>query len=176
MGLRERRLCKFNFHGLSASWYDSKLVLHDACCMLQAHLQLAFLSQYFPIQIPPLDGHVPTISPRLHAWRCFVLPNPQTRSRLRKKWFPQLPGNNHQSTCQESPSQFATARCRTEFSRKCPKQDYVLGCALFFGLLTWPPIDRGRNLFSLADRSPCSCHRNFPAIAIMFWRSAPCQV
>ena len=148
-------------------------MLHNACCMLQARLQLAFWSQYFPIQVPPLDGHVPTISPpvsylaRLHAWRCFVLPNPHTRPRLRKKWFPQLPGNNHQSTCQESPSQFATARCRTEFSRKCPKQDYVLGCALFFGLLTWPPIDLGLNLFSLADRSPCSCHRNFPA---------PCQV
>jgi hypothetical protein len=98
-------------------------------CMLQARLQAHFLSQYFPIRVPSLDGHVPTISPRvsylarLHAWRCFVLPNPQTSSK--KKWSRQLPGNIHQSTCQESPCQFATPGFDTEFSRKCPKQDYV---------------------------------------------------
>jgi hypothetical protein len=140
-------------HGMTA--------LHDACCMHHARLQLAFLSQYFPIRVPPLDSHVPTISPRvsylarLHAWRCFVLPNPHTSPRLRKSGSRQLPGNNHQSTCQESPVKFATARFSHRIQSQMSKTGLCISVVLPFSgsqrgrLSTWGP-----NLFSLVDRSP----------------------
>lgn len=43
----------------------AKLVLHDACCMLQPRLQLDFCHSIFPIRVPSLDSHVP-------IWHAFM--------------------------------------------------------------------------------------------------------
>jgi hypothetical protein len=131
--------------------------LHDACCWLA--FQLIFCHSIFSNSSPV------TRQPRSHylvlgfpVWHFFmpgvvlVLPNPQTRPRPRKKVVLQLPGNNHQSKCQELSFQFATASFRTEFGLKCPKTGLCISSVLPFGLLTWPPIDLEFNRFSLADR------------------------
>src|SRR4051794_13417085 len=73
---------------------------------------------------------------------------------VQEKVDPQLPGNNHQSTCQDLSYQFATANFRTEFSRKCPKQDYPSRLLLPFRALNRGRLSTGScKRFSLADRS-----------------------
>ena len=161
--------------GLAHHGMGCKLALHDARCMLQARLQLAFLSQYFPIRVPPLDSHVPTISPRvsylahLHAWRCFVLPNPPTSPRLRKKWFPAIAGEQSPINVPRIPSQFATARFSHRMQSQMSKTGLCISVVLpFSGSQRGRLSTRGPNLFSLVDRSPSSCHQNFPAIGSRF--------
>src|SRR5271170_153391 len=54
---RKEAVQNSTFTGLSASWYDGSWALQDDADSLPPH----FLSQYFPIRVPSLASHVPTI-------------------------------------------------------------------------------------------------------------------
>jgi hypothetical protein len=108
---------------------------------------------------PVLASHVPTIrSSGFPIWHLFmpsvvlVLPNPHTRPHPKKKVVLQLPGNNHQSTCQEPSLSICDRQLWHRIRSQVSKTGLCISSVLPFRLLTWPPINLEFNRFLLADR------------------------
>src|SRR5271163_2883319 len=73
------------------------------------HSIFQFESRHSPATFPLSSSRVSYLA-HLHAWRCFgIAQSSHQTSSKKKKLVPQLPGNNHQSMCQELSCQFATA-------------------------------------------------------------------
>jgi hypothetical protein len=150
--LRERRLCKIRFsrglarHCMTASW---RCMMRAACCRLAS--SFGFLSQYFPIRVPPLDSHVPTISPRVSylarlsclALFCIAQSSHQTSSE-KKSGSRNCRGTITNQRAKNPPVNLRPPRGVAPNSvAGVQNRVMYLGCAPFFGLSTWPPIDSG---------------------------------
>jgi hypothetical protein len=98
-------------HGMTASWC---CMMRAACCRLAS--SSLFCHSIFQFKSRHSTAMFPLSVLGFPIWHVFMpgvvlyCPILKLDLGLRKRWFPQLPGNNYQSTCQESPSQFATAR------------------------------------------------------------------